>query len=63
MDYPLSTPYPEAAYRRRVIVSPLVPAAIVALVLTLATVVANLIPDTRDVTARHGTVPLRSQAL
>ena len=63
MDYPLSTPYPEDAFRPRVVVSPLIPAAIVVLVLTLATVAASLIPDTRDVSARHQSVPLRSQAL
>ena len=63
MDYPLSTPYPEVAFRPRKVVSPLLPAAIVAGVLTLATVAACLIPDTRDVSARHQSVPLRSQAL
>jgi hypothetical protein len=62
MDYPLSTPYPEIARRPRTTVSPFIPAAIVVVVLAAATAAACMVPDNRDVTARHGSV-LRSQAL
>ena len=62
MDFPLSHPYPELAERRRTVVSPLLPAAIVAVVLGVATAAACMIPDTRDVTERHHSV-LRSRAL
>ena len=37
MDFPLSHPYPELAERPRTVVSPLLPAAIVAVVLGVAT--------------------------
>ena len=57
MDYRLPlTPDDNLVARRRGPVSPWLLLALIGFVLGVAAIAASLVTDTRDVTARHGTV-------